>query len=488
MGTIAGDDGSLAVPAGVPPAGIPPAGIPPAGSGPETAMPIDPAPAMAGAFPPERQAWFAVGVLALTTTFALLDQGILGLLIQQIIVDFGLTDTQASLLLGPAFVLFYVVLGVPISPLIDRWNRTWIISVGIFVWSLATAACGLANSFIQLFIARFVVGAGEAVNGPAAYSIISDYFPRDKLPRAVATMQIGSVAGSGLSLLLGGAMIWLVTVIGSPDLPLAGVLRPWQVVFVGVGLPGMIVAFLLLAVKEPPRRTIKAVVSKVPVLGAVQYMGKRFGIYGPLFIGLTLGSLDTGGRAWGAAFFERTYGWSPATYGITAGVVSIVAMLSGLYLGARWVGKMQDRGLVDAPYRVIVYTRLVSIPFSIAMPIMPTPELALACNAVTFVALGMSGPMLNAVMLIVTPNQVRGQVMALYLFIFTVVGQGMSPVITGLTTDYIFTSPGDLRWSIMLLHIVFLPAALVVTIFGWKPYRQEVERLNAEDAASGERN
>jgi MFS family permease len=92
---------------------------------------------------------------------------------------------------------------------------------------------------------------------------------------------------------------------------------------------------------------------------------------------------------------------------------------------------------------------------------------------------------LNAVILIVTPNQIRGQMMALYLFIFTVIGQGLSPVITGATTDYVFTSPDDLRWSIVLLHAVFLSPALLVTWLGWKPYRLEVERLNALDATEG---
>jgi len=436
-------------------------------------------------FPPSRQGWYAVGILALASCFALLDQGIMGLLINQIIADFNLTDTQASLLLGPAFVLFYAVLGVPLSPLIDRWRRTWIISAGVLVWSLATAACGLAANFWHLFIARFAVGAGEAVNGPAGHSIVADYFPREKLPRAVAVLHVGMVAGSGLSLLLGGTMIWLVMQIGSPELPVLGAMRPWQLVFIGVGLPGVIVAMLLLTVREPPRRRIPADISPVPLLGAVGYMGKRFAIYGPLFIGLTLGSLDSGGRAWGAAFFERTHGWPPSTYGIAAGTVAIVAMLGGLWLGTLWVERMQRQGRADAPLRLIVFARAITIPFAIAMPLMPNPELALLCNAVGNMMLGMSGPMLNAVILIITPNQVRGQVMALYLFIYMVVGQGIAPVLTALTTDYLFTSPDDLRWSIMLLHVVLLPAALVVTMFGLKPFRREVERIEAEEAAAG---
>lgn len=441
--------------------------------------------AQASAYPPPKEAWYAVGVLALATTFAMLDQGILSLLIQQIIVDFKLTDTEASLLLGPAFAFVYVIVGIPVSPLIDRWTRKKIIAIGITVWSLATAACGLAGNFVQLFVARMVVGAGESVNGPTAYSIVSDYFSRDRLPKGAYGLQLGSVAGSGLSLLLGGVMISIIAKMGTPMLPVVGELRPWQAVMMAVGLPGVLVALLLLTMKEPPRRTFRADVSKVPVAGALKYMWLNFAVYGPLFIGLTLGALDQGSRAWGAAFFERTYGWGPATYGQAAGVVSIVAMLAGLWLGSKWVDRFQAKGMVDGPYRVILYMRLVSIPFAVAQPLMPTPELALACGAVSFLSVGMTGPLLNAVMLIVTPNQIRGQVMALYLFIFTVIGQGLSPVITGATTDYIFTSPDDLRWSIMLLHIVFLPAALLITWLGWKPYREEVLRLNALDKAEG---
>jgi MFS family permease len=469
MGTIADTGGEIALPPTFQ-----------AGGGPAAAVPIDPE-----AFPPPRQAWYTVGVLAVITTFALLDQQILGLLIQQIKADFQLTDSQAGWLLGPTQALFYAFVAVPFSRYIDRWTRKWIMAGGLIVWSLATAASGLAANFAQLFVARVVVGAGEAFNGPTAYSMTADLFPREKLPRAVSALQIGSVAGGGLSLLLGGAMIWLVATVGSPDLPLVGVLRPWQVVLIGVGLPGLLVSLLLLTVKEPPRRNRSAGLDKAGFTKTSQYLWLHFAVFGPLFIGLTLGSLDVGSRQWGAAFFERTYGWSPAHYGIVSGVVSIAAMLAGLFLGAKWAEWFQQRGDPAGAYRVILYTRLLAIPFAVLMPVMPTPELAMAFSAVGFLTLGMSGPMLNAVMLAITPNQIRGQVMTLYLFIYTVVGVGLAPLVTGMTTDYVFTSPDDLRWSLMLLHTIFLPLALAVSWLGLRPYRAEVERLNAEDAALG---
>lgn len=432
-------------------------------------------------FPPARQGWYAVSIIAIVTTFALLDQGIISLLIQQIKRDFSLTDTEAGLLLGPAFVIFYAFVGLPLSRYVDRGTRTIIMSIGVFVWSIATAACGLASSFIALFISRIAVGAGEAVNGPASYSIISDYFPRDKLPRAIAAAQIGSVAGSGLSMLIGGSMIWIIANVGNPHLPFVGVLRPWQVVFIAVGLPGVLVSLLMLTVKEPPRHGLRMDRPKVGFWTAMGHLWAHFALYGPMFIGLTLGSLDQGSRTWGAAFFERTYGWSPSTYGFTSGLASIVLMLLGLYLGTRLVERMLARGQEDAPMRLVIYCRLATIPFSIAMPLMPNPWLALACSGVGMLTLGMSGPSLNAILQIVSPNQIRGQVTALYLFIYFVVGSGIGPLVTGMVTDYVFTSPDDLRWSILLLHVIFLPTSLLITCLGWRPYRDEVRRLNAVD-------
>jgi hypothetical protein len=263
--------------------------------------------------------------------------------------------------------------------------------------------------------------------------------------------------GIGASLLVGATMVALIAN------PVLGAQHPWLFKLLGV--------VLLLCV----------VISLLPLRDAFRHIGLHFAVFGPMFIGLTLGSLDVGSRAWGAAFFQRTYDWSPARYGIVSGVVSIPCMLAGLYLGAKWAEWFQQRGDPAGAYRVILYTRLISIPFAILQPLMPTPELAIACAAVAYLTLGMTGPMLNAAMLAVTPNAFRGQIMTLYLFIYTVVGVGMGPWVTGLTTDYVFTSPNDLRWSIVLLHAVFLPISLGVTWLGLKAFRTEVTRLNQID-------
>ena len=149
--------------------------------------------------------WYAVFMLLLAYVLSFVDRIIMSLLVTPIKEDLGTTDAQMGLLMGFAFALFYTVIGIPIARLSDVKSRTMIVAVGIFLWSLMTAACGLARSFFQLFLARVGVGVGEAALSPAAYSMISDYFTEDKLGRAIAVYQSGGLFGGGLAFIIGGA-------------------------------------------------------------------------------------------------------------------------------------------------------------------------------------------------------------------------------------------------------------------------------------------
>ena len=167
----------------------------------------------------------------------------LSLLATPIKRDLILSDTQFSILVGFMFVLFYLGVGIPISRVVDRGPRKWIIGAGIFLWSLMTAACGLAANFWQLALARMGVGIGESCNGPATYSMTADMMPRAQLGRAISIINIGMVAGSGLALLVGGWLVVWLTGIGTVEVPLLGALKPWQLTFLIVGLPGILWAW-----------------------------------------------------------------------------------------------------------------------------------------------------------------------------------------------------------------------------------------------------
>ena len=145
-------------------------------------------------------------------------------------------------------------MGIPIARLADSRSRPAIIAAGVFLWSLATAATGLGKSFWHIFVARMGVGVGEAALSPATYSMITDLFPKEKLGRALAVYSIGSFIGGGLAFLIGGAVLSALGDMESVAIPLVGELKPWQLTFIIVGLPGILLAIIFsITIKDPTR-------------------------------------------------------------------------------------------------------------------------------------------------------------------------------------------------------------------------------------------
>ena len=167
--------------------------------------------------------------------FSIMDRYVMTLLVTPIKKDLALSDTQVSLLIGFAFTFFYVLMGLPLGRLVDRSHRIRIIAVGVAVWSVMTAICGLARNYWTLFAARFGVGAGEATLSPAAYSLISDYFPPRLLSRAISIYAMGAVIGGGGAYVVGGMVVKMVRDMTVVDLPVIGQVLPWQLVFFVVG-------------------------------------------------------------------------------------------------------------------------------------------------------------------------------------------------------------------------------------------------------------
>ncbi len=206
------------------------------------------------AYPPRRYAWFVVGVLTLAYIFSFIDRQILSLMVGPIQHDLEIGEKQMSLLMGASFAVFYTFFGIPLGRLADTRSRRGLIAVGIALWSFMTAGCGLARTFWQLALMRMGVGVGEASLSPSAYSLISDYFPPERRSTAMSVYSMGIYLGSGLAFILGGFITLLVSGRDTTPLPWIGELRSWQIVFLAVGLPGLLVALLLLTVREPVRR------------------------------------------------------------------------------------------------------------------------------------------------------------------------------------------------------------------------------------------
>lgn len=445
--------------------------------------------AAAGApWPRPRQAWYAVAIFALALTVNFLDRGILNLLVEPIKRDLHLSDLQISLLMGFAFACFYVLLGLPIARLADSRSRRTIVGVGIAMFSVMTALCGLAQNFWQLFLCRVGVGVGEACNGPATFSMLADLFPPAKLPRAIGVMNFGFVFGLGSSLLIGGTVVHLVSALPPLTLPLVGTLHGWQYTFFIVGIPGLIVAALFSTVIEPIRRgrisgttaAIQEGAATVPVREVVRFAWHSRATYAPMFIGVALQTvLAFGIQSWTPSFFIRTYGWTIAQIGWTQGLIILIAWPLALLPGGMAAEWLTRRGYPDANMRVAIAALLAYTPFAIAFPLMPT---ALGSN----IMIGLSGfcisfgiGPLNAALQTVTPGEMRGQVTALFLFVFNLIGFGLGSTIVALFTQYVFGSEALLRYALLTTVAILAPAAALIMASGLKAYGNSVVRARS---------
>lgn len=441
------------------------------------------APPVAQPWPAPAVAWYAVFLFSLAIMINFLDRGILNLLVQPIKRDLGLSDTQMGMIVGFAFVLFYVAVGFPIARWVDRGTRKFIIATGVGLFGLMTAFCGLARSFGQLFVCRIGVGVGEACIAPSFASMLSDYFPKEKLARAIGVCNFGFVAGMGLSLVVGGAIIGALQQYSVIDVPLLGPMRPWQVVFLLCGIPGLLVAALLLTLKEPPRRgtlLVNGAANALSVGESVRFMLQSWRVYAPIFVGIGLRSIMLyASMTWMPAFFEREHGWPPSRYGVTAGVITLVGTPLGLLLGPWVAERWFRRGRFDSNIRVTVWVCVLSAPFQIGATLMPTPELTLLLHGIaTFINAAAIGPE-NAALQVVTPNQMRGQVVAVNMFMFNVIGAGLGPMLAGVVTDHVFGSEALVGWSLASIAAVAAPLSCLVFWYGMKPYGQAYERIEA---------
>lgn len=442
-------------------------------------------------YPNPAYAWYVVGVLMLAYTVSFIDRQILNLLVGPIKRDLAISDTEMSLLAGLAFALFYTFLGLPIGRMVDKRSRRSIIAIGIVVWSIFTAACGLATKFWHLFLARVGVGVGEAALSPAAYSLVADYFPPNRMGTAMGVYNMGIFVGSGLAYIFGGLVVGLVSGTEHTVLPIVGEVYAWQVVFFVVGLPGVLMALLLFTVREPIRRGIKAVrqadgslkAKDVPVREVVAYIKGNAAAVLCHNVGFALLALVGYGVAtWIPSFFIRTHGWTPSEIGLAFGVVQLTAGVVGV-IGGGWLGDvLKGRGMSDGRLRVGILAAFAGTPFSIALPFIGDGNLALAVSIGSVFFFTMCFGAAPAAIAEIMPNQMRGQASAVYLFIVNLIGLGLGPTAVALATDFVFVDENMVGYSLALIGGIALPMAGLVLLAGCRPYRASLERVKAYTA------
>ncbi|MDX2056280.1 MAG: MFS transporter [Gemmatimonadales bacterium] len=398
-------------------------------------------------YPPRRR-WTFLAVLFLVSTSNYVDRNIIGVLLKPIKREFGVSDTMLGLLTGFSFAIFYATLGIPVARWADRGDRKIILTVSLAAWSVMTAFCGMAQSFVQLALARIGVGAGEAGALPPAQSLIADYYPPAERGKALGTFMMSSMAGYVLGVVVGGQIAQAYG---------------WRAAFLTVGLPGLLLAVVTYLVLDEPRRQPRFAVAQAsmePLRTSIKaLMAKRS------FVDITIAMVLYFLMAYGAFVFTvsyliRTHGLSVGRASAIFGTVSTVTAVIGSLVGGALADRLARRHI----------SWLARLPGWVLILALPAYELAFSVRslAMTVVFLGIGGSLLTgaipsmfAALHAVCGSARRAMSVAVIFFFANLIGTGLGPIITGRLSDYFAASVGPaegLRYAMMIVMVTFVPS------------------------------
>jgi MFS family permease len=430
-------------------------------------------------YPSAARAWYIVILLTLAYVLSFVDRYILGLLVEPIKADMALTDTQIGMLLGPAFAIFYATMGLPLGWLADRWRRTWLVGIGVALWSAATAASGLAANFWQLFMARMSVGVGEATLSPCTFSIIADSFPPERRGKPIAVYTAALGLGAGIASLIGASvLIWAKS---APDLnfPIVGELRPWQLAFFIVGAPGLVFSGLFFLVKEPTRQ-IAAMddpnLTGVNLKDMLAYVGARWKTYLSFVSLVCLMTVVAYSGNWWPAMFERSYGWPAERYALVNAAILLAVAPPTVYTSGWLSDRLTARGNAEAPLNIMLIGALAMVPTQFIAPFMPTPELCFVFLGLNTMATAMVSAVSVTALLNITPARIRAQTVALYYMAISMAGLFLGPTTVGVLSQSVFGEQ-QLGYALAVTPVIYGIVPLAIIPITRRLYRQQMAVL-----------
>ena len=417
-------------------------------------------------------AWFFTSILLVAYIISFIDRQMINYLVVPIKEDMGLTDFEISFIQGWGFVLAYIIFSIPFGRIVDKVNRVRVLIGGIIIWSVATAACGFSKNSWQLVLSRSGVGAGEAALTPASWSIISDLFPVEKRSFPMSIYLMGPYIGQGLSLLFGAQILRIynepVTLFESI------IVQPWQIIFLIIAVPGVILGLLMFALKDPVRKEV-LVSEKEEGTDSIKevfaYVIKNIGAYMPLLIGSAfIVVLLYGVQSWVPTFLHRIHGWEHTRIGDQYGLVALFAGSLGVVSGP-----MAEKYLTKLNFNAA--TIIVCIITAVALTIIgPITFLSLSSDIVLigifitsfFITLPLA--LFATSLQNITPNQYRGVVSGLYVFTVNITGYGLGPMVVAFFTDKVFKSEMAIDLSMAAMFLICGPISFFIFYLGRKPF------------------
>ena len=436
------------------------------------------------ASPKNTYGWYVAFVLLVGLTFSFIDRQVLNLLVVPIQADLNITDTQISALQGLAFVMTYIGLCIPIGRLIDRFNRVLIMIGGILVWSVATITCGFSRNYMEMFISRLGVGAGEASIHPGAVSILGDYFGPDQVAKPLSVYMMGPYLGAGIAMIFGAQVLHWASGTDTIYFPILGEVSAWQLTFIVVGLPGFLIAGLFLTIREPPRIGGNQNSNSVPPwTQIISHIRKNKTVYSAIIIGNScLIIVLYGLQSWVPTMLLRVYDWDLIQAGRVYGLIALLAGSTGVLSGPFAVKMLEKKRYPAAPLKVgMISAAIAAFCFTI-LPFSNTVELALLCVAVAsfFVTFPLAGT--TSAIIVISPNEMRGVITGLYVVVTSIFGLVLGPTLVAVSTDYIFQDINAISKSLSLVAITVLPIGFFLMQLGSKQFQVVKERI---DTSSG---
>lgn len=429
-------------------------------------------------------AWFAVAMLTLAYMCSYIDRQIINLMVEPIKKDLLLSDTRMSILQGTAFVVAYLIFTPILGRRVDTGNRKNIIAVAVLVWCASTIFGGFADSMTWLFISRAGVGAAEAALAPAAFSLIADYFTRERLPHAIGVFAMGPYLGGGFALIVGGALIGSSThLIHTYDV--LSHFSPWQLTFILIGLMGIPLGAAMFALKEPPRRVTVGRTEDDRHFSAREtllFIWVRRSFY-LRFFGMMAFTVVIfySMPAWIPTILIRRYGSSTREVGLVYGCIVLIVGTLGVLAGPQLERYLHRSGCKSAGVVCIGIASAALVPTSIALFFVTSATGVMVIGAIATFLYSVPQPIAASALQIATPNRMRGVASAIYVIIVSAIGLGVAPTLVALVTDYIFADEKSVAAS---LAIVCSASAIVATLLAYGTQKPFVDALAEQNAIS----
>lgn len=425
--------------------------------------------------------WGTVLALLLVYIVSYIDRQVLTIVVDPIKTSLNIGDTEIGLLQGILFGIVLTVAAVPMSYLIDKFNRVRVLFACIIIWSLATLGCAFVTTFAELVIGRIGLAIAEAVVPMAAMSVIGDLFPRHKVGRAAAVFMNGTYFGNGAAMMLSGWMIaWLTPMQGQP-FPIIGTFEVWRGLFIGMACLSIVVAFIILIfLKEPPRRELTKETVDSELFWAFFWKRRRFILSYCLFA-FCIATVGYSLYAWPATLLIRVHGMPAADVGVIVGPMFILTSIPGTVIAA-WFGSRctPERALQQLMLMMLCFI-IILCPLVLMLSLGSKPVAIVALGGVLLMYAATHAAILTPMQLI-APNRMRGRLAAVSSLIFATPAS-MGPVAVGYLTDHVFQDPMALGKAMAIV----LGGVGAAGIFAGLLARREATLLERETELQGTR-